>query len=235
MAGTSVVAALEDGRITLMGSGRVNGKWRNWGVRLRADGGALGSDTPDVVPGGPKWVVQADGLIVGQDGYDVVRVRQNGILDPSFGVGGRTVLPNADGPAQWTTVQRVGTGFLVFGYAATWRLRGDGVLDTTFGDLGRITLPTVGLESGMSAYDLGGGHTLIQIAGIPTRGAEYYVGFVEIDEAGAVSPNTGGDGYVTDAVGWFGDPSTTAARRRLVIAGDGQARGSAIRLRQYWY
>jgi hypothetical protein len=232
---TSVVTALDDGRITLMGSGRSNGEWRNWGVRLRADGGALGSDTPDVSPSGPTWVVQSDGLIVGKDGYDVVRVRQNGILDPSFGVGGRTVLPNGDGPAEWVMVDRVGSDFLVVGYGAAWRLRGDGVVDPSFGDLGRATLPSFGLDSGMSAYDLGDGNTLIQIAGIAIRGGEYYVGFIEIDRTGALSPNTDGDGSVTETVGWFGYHSTAAGRRRLVVAGDGQARGSAIRLRQYWY
>jgi uncharacterized delta-60 repeat protein len=231
----SAVAAHEDGRITLMGIGRINGEPRNWGVRLRADGAILGSDTPDALPGGLRAVVQADGLIVGQDGYDVVRVRPNGTLDPSFGSNGRSVLPNAEGPAQWTLVQRIGDGFVIVGYSAAWRLGGDGRVDTTFGELGKATLPAFGLDSGMNAFDLGDGHTLIHIAGIPVRGMDYYVGFVEIDGTGALAPATGGDGSVTDVVGWFGYHSAALARRRVVIAGDSQTRGSAVRLRQYWY
>jgi uncharacterized delta-60 repeat protein len=232
---TNLVTGLPDGGITMFGSRGTGGAYQPWSVRLRENGTVISSDTPDLVPGQARWFVQSDGLIVCQDGENVARLRPSGQLDPSFGTQGRTPLPSANGPAQWTLVKQLGDKFVVGGYASAWRLDGNGALDTTFGSVGTATIPVVGLESGVNAFDSGDGHILLHTVGVPLQGSSYYVGFYDLDEGGVLSSRTGKQGVVRDVVGWLGTFSTVLDRRRILVAGDSQAPGSAIRIRQYWY
>jgi hypothetical protein len=231
---TALVAAMPDGGVLMMGSRGGLGATGYWSVRLRENGTVLSAEVPPQIPGPSRRVVQADGLIVGREENHVVRLSPAGQVDTTFGTAGRTALPSTYEPTQWSSVQQVGDGFIAMGIGTVWRLGGSGVLDTGFGTRGVATFPFVGAETGMEAYDLGNRHTLIRTVGYPLQGTAYFVGFYELDEAGAVVAAEGTDGGVREVLGWLATFSAKLERHRVVVAGDSQAFGSSVRVRQYW-
>lgn len=231
---TVLVAAMPDGGVVLMGSRGVGEAARRWSVRLMENGTVHSSDVPQQLPGPSRMVVQADGQIVCREENHVVRLSPAGQLDTTFGTGGRTALPSMHEPTQWSSVQRIGDGFVAMGIGTVWRLRGNGTLDTSFGTDGLATFTFVGAEAGMEAYDLGNGHTLIRTIGYPLQGTAYFVGFYELDAAGNVVAAEGTDGGTREVLGWLAQFSAQLDRQRLVVAGDSYAAGSPIRVRQYF-
>jgi uncharacterized delta-60 repeat protein len=231
---TVLVAAMPDGGVALMGARGVGESASNWSVRLRENGTVHSSDVPLQIPGESRYVVQADGLVVCREDNRVVRLTPAGQVDTTFGTDGRTALPSMHEPTQWSSVQQIGASFIAMGLDTVWRLGSNGALDTSFGTLGAATISIVGFETGLEAYDLGNGHILVRTMGAPLQGTAYYVGFYELDESGTVVPAAGTDGGIREVLGWLPTFSAAPGRQRLVVAGDSQAAGSSIRVRQYF-
>jgi hypothetical protein len=71
------------------------------------------------------------------------------------------------------------------------------------------------------------------VVGYQLQGTAYFVGFYELDEAGAVVVADGTDGGVREVLGWLATFSARLDRHRVVVAGDAQTFGSSVRVRQY--
>ena len=120
--------------------------------------GSGGSVTTDLGPAGEgatSLTVQADGkLVVGGRSGDqsaIVRYSANGVLDSSFGVGGKVVAPfgaqevgGTDGVALQPDGKIVAVGYETVGNVDRFvavRYWANGALDATFGAAGKATLP----------------------------------------------------------------------------------------------
>lgn len=128
--------------------------------------------------------------------YAIARLDGNGALDPTFGTGGRVLVPfdRSPGGTDVPLAVSVDAGrIIVAGYAiqgtasvdvALVRLRADGSRDPTFGNLGRKTLDFGLAGPGQLAFGLGGAGNRLYITGVVTTSStsqDAYIAAVEND------------------------------------------------------
>jgi uncharacterized delta-60 repeat protein len=184
---------------------------------------ATSSDQPTAV------AVQPDGKIVvagsttsaaGNADMAVLRLNPDGTLDPSFGQGGKVVVPiDAGGNNNdvATLVKIQGDGKILLAGTASLsgstagfafvRLNPNGTLDPGFGTSG-VTTESVGAASQGKVLDLvfqpdGGGGPRILAAGSISSSGPFSVGITRLTASGQVDTTFGVNGLVTSQTGNF--------------------------------
>ena len=167
-------------------------------------GGASGSNL-DIAH---ALALQADGrIVIGGEvdvsatttenlDFGIARLTANGALDPTFGSGGRVLVPFDRSPAGTDQLQalRIDAGRIVAaGYAvegdvsvnaALVRLRTDGSRDPTFGNFGRTMLDFGFPATGQLAFGVGSAGARLYVTGLvatTTTTADAYVAALEND------------------------------------------------------
>jgi uncharacterized delta-60 repeat protein len=167
-------------------------------------GGASGSNI-DIAH---ALALQADGKIViggevdvsatttGNVDFGIARLTANGALDPTFGSGGRVLVPFDRTPSGVDQLQAlridadriVAAGYAVEGAvsvnAALVRLRANGSRDPTFGNFGRTMLDFGFPAAGQVAFGVGSAGARLYVTGIvatSTTTADAYVAALEND------------------------------------------------------
>jgi uncharacterized delta-60 repeat protein len=184
--------------------------------------------------------VQPDGKIVvagsaagaaGNSDMAVLRLNPDGTLDPSFGQGGKVVVPiGAGGPSNAATLVKVqGDGKILLAGTASLggpaagfafaRLNPNGTPDAGFGT-GGVTTESVGDASKGTVLDLvfqpgGAGGTSILAAGPVTSSGPASVVVTRLTASGQVDATFGTNGLVTSQTGNFHPDA-------LAIQGDGK-------------
>lgn len=104
-----------------------------------------------VGPGGAVTVAGRTSTLRGRSYGALARLDASGRLDPTFGMGGRVVLPDSFPRALGGLAALPGGGYMASG-ALPWvgigfvRLRGDGRLDASFGRRGLAVVPVAGFD-----------------------------------------------------------------------------------------
>ncbi len=213
----AAVVVDDEGRIVLGGSAEANGNASDFAVaRLLPDGTLddefdadgrrtiafdLGASTDDIAY---QAILQRDGRIVLAGGADagsgatnvdmaLVRLLPDGSSDPSFGVGGKVVVPFDVGGLGYDyafgLVEDTASRLVVAGAssisasnygASVLRLRADGTVDASFGTFGKVIVSASGVT--MAAYGVALQGTQIIIAGQHVAGTfDDFVARLDVD------------------------------------------------------
>jgi uncharacterized delta-60 repeat protein len=186
--------------------------------------------------GGYAVVVDSAGRIVvagssdngSDDDFAVVRYTSSGVLDTSFGTGGKvtTDIGSSSDTGLAVAVDSAGR-IVVAGYSyngsdldfAVVRYTSAGVLDTTFGTDGKLTTAIgTGNDYGLAVDSAG----KIVVAGHSNNGSDEDIAVVRYTSSGVLDTTFGTDGKVTTAIGTSYDTGQTVAvdsDDRIVVAG----------------
>jgi serralysin len=151
--------------------------------------------------------LQTDGAIVAVgeagEGFGLVRYDSSGVLDPTFGDGGRVTTDFTDGYLDWAedvAVQSDGkiiaVGHADFNKFALARYNADGTPDETFGGDGKVTSnfhPGTDMANAVAIQADG----KIVVAGITKVGPGSGFALARYDPDGTLDHSFGGDGKVT--------------------------------------
>lgn len=241
------VAIQADGKIVVAGSSSVSSMGNNFDfalVRYNSTGtldstfGTGGKVTTDIGSDdrGYSVAIQADGKIVvagytynGSNLYDfaLVRYTGTGILDNTFGMGGKvtTSIGSSDDYGYSVAIQADGkivvagtslfTGFALVRYDST------GSLDNTFGTGGKVTTAIgSGLSYGFSVAIQTDGK--IVMAGYSPNGGNNDFALVRYTSTGSLDNTFGSGGKVITAIGGAADEGSSVAIQtdgKIVVAG----------------
>lgn len=249
----TALAVQPDGKIVAIGNSQADLNGSNAAILLRLnadgspdDGFRNGAQVIDELRSVTDLVLQPDGNIVvagyAADGYDfnfaLVRYQPDGVLDPTFGVGGTVITSFGPGPdlIKSLTLQPDGK-LLVTGTAhngqdgdlALARYQPDGALDATFDQDGKLRLNFA--KEWESSRDDGGEDILVQpdgkivVVGYTRNNLHSKFVVVRCLPDGALDPSFSGDGKVVRGFQGYIDGGYAVAwqsdGKLLVSAGEG--------------
>lgn len=166
---------------------------------VAVDWASIGSSTGLAVHGDGRIVVTASGSSVSQV---AIGLTPEGVLDPSFGNGGRTALAldSADDVAALGDGRSVVVGESG-GRAVVTALRPDGTVDEAFGDAGEVGMNPTGWGAEFSAVAVAGDRIVATGTARLASGGHEDILVARLADDGRLDPSFGGDGTVTDPLG----------------------------------
>ena len=240
---TSATAIQSDGKIVVAGS-MYNGSTSDFVIlRYNPDGkpDTLFGDQGKTVTSVRKWndnatalVIQSDGKIVvagsSNDGSDydfaVLRYKENGTLDSSFGKAGIVITNFLSGNdrAEAAAVQTDGK-IIVVGYSntdiAAVRYLSDGRLDPSFGTGGKVVTSLRSGEDQASAVSIQTDGRIV-VSGSSFNGDSFDFAMVRYNANGSLDPSFGKGGIVTTSIRDADDRATALSIQsdhKIVVAG----------------
>lgn len=234
-----------DGRIVAAGSARTSGANVDFALaRYNRDGsldGSFGSggkvttDFLDIFDQANALALQPDGKIVAagttrdemnRTDFALARYNSDGILDASFGSGGKVVTDFVGGAAAARAIAIQPDGrIVVAGYSlvgvngdfALMRYKSDGSLDASFGVGGKVTTDFFGLSDGATAVRLMPDGRIIAAGSASTSIPNNDFALARYNSDGSLDPSFGAGGKVTTE--FFGFTDNVSA---LVVQPDGR-------------